>query len=356
MDRMKLTRSYQLKIYPNFYKLEDLRYSASRYKLFLQYFVNLFFYKPWSKGGTKGMGSLANIAQRAARGIAKSARSKQNSDCPEIQFGNCPAVVFKNKNSKEFDYWINLISQWKNRVRIPANSHRKLNDKLRKDWKLSRECEFYKSKNGNWYLRVFVTKEIEKPKPTNKYLGIDVGLKHGVVRSDGYLGPNLSRIIQLEKQKQANRQRNHHPKKQFKTKIKQLLDHEVALALRRSYLKNANLVTEHPKALANLRSGKLQGWARSYFANRLSQRALEEGVYVVWVNPAYTSITCSKCGLIDKQSRVNQYLFRCTGCGNMVNADLNAAFNIALKGQERLESKLLVDKAPVKTPYIEGGV
>ena len=79
---MKLTRSYQLKIYPRFHKLEDLRYSAYRYRQFLQAFVNLFFYKPWSKGGTFGMGKLANLAQHEARGIAKSARSNPNADCP----------------------------------------------------------------------------------------------------------------------------------------------------------------------------------------------------------------------------------------------------------------------------------
>jgi len=73
---MKITRSYQLQVDPNFHKLEELRYSASRYKLFLQNFVNLFFYKPWYKGGTEGMGSLANIAQREAKGIAKSAKSR----------------------------------------------------------------------------------------------------------------------------------------------------------------------------------------------------------------------------------------------------------------------------------------
>jgi len=31
---MKLTRNYVLKIYGNFGKIEDLRYSASRYKLY----------------------------------------------------------------------------------------------------------------------------------------------------------------------------------------------------------------------------------------------------------------------------------------------------------------------------------
>jgi len=111
------------------------------------------------------------------------------------------------------------------------------------------------------------------------------GIRHIVARSDGYLGKPLTPIIKSEKQKQANRQRNHHTKKPFKTQIKQLLDREVTLILRRPRIKSLNLVVEHPKTLANLSSGKLQGWARSYFANRLSQRALEDGVYVVWVNP-----------------------------------------------------------------------
>lgn len=343
---LRLTRMYQLRIYPNFQKLEDLRYSASRYKLFLQHFVNLFFFKPWDKGGTSGMGKLANIAQREAKGIVKSARIKSNADCPEITFDHCPGFISKSKNSV-FDYWITLTSQWKNKVKIPANSHRKLNDKLREGWELSKRCQFYKSKNGNWYLRVFVTKKVQKPEPQIIFLGVDVGLKHLVARSDGYLGKSLTPVIKLEKKKQADRQRNHHPKKPFKTKIKQLLDREVNLALRRSHKDQLNLAVEHPKTLANLKSGKLQGWARSYFANRLSQRAKEEGVYTVWINPAYTSITCSSCGLIDKRSRANQSEFECTGCGNMVNADLNAALNIARKGQERLSK--ITGKAPVKT-------
>jgi transposase len=194
---------------------------------------------------------------------------------------------------------------------------------------------------------LFVTKKVPKPEPKEKFLGIDVGLKHGITRSDGYLGPSLTPVIKLEKQKQAHRQRNGHPKRPFKSIIKQLLDHEVNLALRRSKKDQLNPVVEHPKILANLSSSRLQGWARSYFANRLSQRAYEDGVYVSYVNPRNTSITCSSCGLIDKQSRANQNTFECTGCGNMVNADINAAINIALKGQERLKS--IATKTPVTT-------
>ena len=150
-------------------------------------------------------------------------------------------------------------------------------------------------------------------------------------------------VLKIEKLKQSERYRQHHRKKTFKTLVKQQLDREVNLSLARCKNDSLNLVVENPKTLANLRS--LHRWARSYFANRATERALEEDVYTIWIHPAYTSITCFKCGHIDKRSRVNQSLFKCTECGNTLNADVNAAFNITLKGQERLAKQ--VDKAPV---------
>jgi putative transposase len=47
------------------------------------------------------------------------------------------------------------------------------------------------------------------------------------------------------------------------------------------------------------------------------------------VHPAYTSQRCSACGHVDRESRKSQALFRCTACGYAVNADVNAAKNIA---------------------------
>lgn len=43
----------------------------------------------------------------------------------------------------------------------------------------------------------------------------------------------------------------------------------------------------------------------------------------------YTSLRCSDCGWIDKNSRKNQAEFLCSTCGFSVNADVNAAMNIA---------------------------
>jgi len=47
------------------------------------------------------------------------------------------------------------------------------------------------------------------------------------------------------------------------------------------------------------------------------------------ISPAYTSQRCSACGRVDRNSRESQARFRCTACGYTLNADVNAARNIA---------------------------
>ncbi len=50
------------------------------------------------------------------------------------------------------------------------------------------------------------------------------------------------------------------------------------------------------------------------------------------IHPAYTSVTCSKCGHKDKANRQSQALFICTKCGHKENADVNASSMVAGKG------------------------
>ena len=42
----------------------------------------------------------------------------------------------------------------------------------------------------------------------------------------------------------------------------------------------------------------------------------------------YSSITCSRCGNIDFNSRIFRGLYKCRKCGLTINADVNAALNI----------------------------
>ena len=67
-----------------------------------------------------------------------------------------------------------------------------------------------------------------------------------------------------------------------------------------------------------------QGWG--LFAQRLTAKAPQR---VEKVPAAYTSQRCSRCGIVDRNSRKSQALFCCTSCNHTANADVNAAMNIA---------------------------
>jgi transposase len=72
------------------------------------------------------------------------------------------------------------------------------------------------------------------------------------------------------------------------------------------------------------RSILAQGWGM------LVQRTEEKAPgRVEKVPAAYTSLRCSDCGWIDKNSRKSQAGFVCSNCGFTLNADHNAALNIA---------------------------
>jgi putative transposase len=66
------------------------------------------------------------------------------------------------------------------------------------------------------------------------------------------------------------------------------------------------------------------GWG--LLVKRLEQKAPGR---VEKVNPAFTSQRCSACGHMDPKSRESQAVFRCTACAFSLNADVNAAKNIA---------------------------
>jgi len=85
----------------------------------------------------------------------------------------------------------------------------------------------------------------------------------------------------------------------------------------------------------------------SFFAlqKMVERRACNRGIPVIYVNPAYTSKRCSRCGEIGRRSRKQ---FECPNCGFVGHADVNAAFNIAKSPLRKVEHddvlKMLAEK------------
>lgn len=81
---------------------------------------------------------------------------------------------------------------------------------------------------------------------------------------------------------------------------------------------------------ANIKAGKrvrirLHRWAFRQLQSFVSYKAEGAGLSVVYINPAYTSQTCSVCREIGKRTK---HRFVCH-CGNIAHSDVNASRNIA---------------------------
>ncbi len=70
----------------------------------------------------------------------------------------------------------------------------------------------------------------------------------------------------------------------------------------------------------------------SMFVQFLLYKAERAGKEVRFVNPAYTSKTCSCCGKIKKDLPLQERTYHCDACGIAIDRDLNAAKNIKAKG------------------------
>ena len=74
-------------------------------------------------------------------------------------------------------------------------------------------------------------------------------------------------------------------------------------------------------------------WACAQLGTFIKYKAALRGVPIIYVNPAYTSQMCSRCGNVQK---TNGKHFKCFVCGHNEHRDANAAFNIGNRGIESL--------------------
>lgn len=90
------------------------------------------------------------------------------------------------------------------------------------------------------------------------------------------------------------------------------------------------------------------GWSFFQLRSFVEYKARLEGIPVLFVDPRYTSRTCSQCGHCEKGNRKSQSEFRCLHCDFSTNADYNAALNLRARGMS-MALKVGVDEAKTET-------
>lgn len=236
-----------------------------------------------------------------------------------------------------------------------------------------------KDSSGRYFISILVKEEIQLLPVINKMIGIDLGLKHAAILSDGTKIPNPTFLRKAEK-KLARAQRKL-SRTQKDSKNREKARHQVALVhakiadQRRDWqhklttqivkenqvisvesLKVKNMVKNHCLAKSILDVG----WGE--MIRQLEYKTNWYGRTLVKIDQWYpSSKRCSACGYILDILKLNTREWTCPECGIAHDRDINAATNILSAGlsiiagsdQLRLHEKLRWDTPNVKPVEFE---
>ncbi len=223
-------------------------------------------------------------------------------------------------------------------------------------------------KGSRWFVSIQTESEVAEPvHPSKSMVGIDRGVTRFATLSDGTFHEPLHAFRKMEMKlareqrklaRKTTRSNNWQKQKERITRL-----HIRTADMRNDYLHKLSTTISKSHAVVVLEDLKVkdmsasrgtssapgknvkqktrlnksildQGWGN--FRLYLEYKQAQRGGWVLCVNPAYTSQTCSGCGHVHPGNRKNQSDFVCLSCGLAINADLNAAINISRAGHARL--------------------
>jgi putative transposase len=214
------------------------------------------------------------------------------------------------------------------------------------------QCDLVLLRDGKWFLLVTIDVPEGTKTPATDFIGVDLGVENIATDSDGEI--HSSRPIEAKRIKYAQRRKDlgrackgadRNRRRRCRKALKRTRDKEARYRKDVNHKIAKDLVakaegTGRGIALEDLegirdrltvhrrRRDRFNGWAHAQLGGFIAYKAQLAGVPVVFVDPAYTSQTCSRCGHREKSNRKSQAEFRCQACGHEQHADVNAALMI----------------------------
>jgi len=208
---------------------------------------------------------------------------------------------------------------------------------------------YYDNLRKKWYARIpMVVKINNKPKGKMK-AGIDLGIANlaTVAVQDGSWmlfkgGSLLSEFKKITKSISIEEKRlSRHGLKTSKKLEKLYKKRSLLLKNAREGLAREIVESLYDKGVGEIKIGYPKGiaqdngsqrnsnfWSYLSIIKRIKDIAQEYRIKVKLVNEANTSKTCSLCGEIHENGRIERGLFKCPHTEKVINADLNGAINI----------------------------
>ena len=217
-----------------------------------------------------------------------------------------------------------------------------------------------KREGAEWYA--MLTCEVPRVEPlpsTGSVVGIDLGVNHLAITSDGEFVDNprflrsTQKRLRVAQRSLSRKKRGSNRRKKAKAAVARLhlkvrrqrddLHHKVA----RKLVQEHDLIAHEELNITGLARTRMAksvldaGWAG--LLDKLTSKAEEAGRQVIGVDPRYTSQDCHKCGHREKHS-LSVREFTCKGCGAVLNRDINAALNIlarALPSVDNVDQRVM---------------
>lgn len=205
------------------------------------------------------------------------------------------------------------------------------------------------NKNNKFYLNI-TTDHIETTKVSGS-IGIDIGLKHLVVATDGlkiknrtdskYFDKQIAKIQSRKDQVVKGSRKYKFLKKVanrlYDAKVRKINDyqHKVSKTLGSKY----DTIYAEDLSVKSMSEGKWTNLNRSIRNAKLAQFLSFLGYktnHLVLVNPRNTSKTCNSCGKIHIDLKLSDRTITCS-CGKVYDRDENAAQNVFCLGQAMMD-------------------
>ena len=300
----------------------------------------------------KGIDTKSAIIQKVKQdfsialknGLAKGERTVTNYKRTFPLMTRGRSLKFEYKDDEVIIKWVNKITFKvilgsgkikENKIELQHT----LNKIITKEYKVN-QSSMYFDKNNNLILNL----NLNIPNKESidfvegRVLGVDLGIKYPAymcLNDDTYKREHLGSaddFIRIREQMQSRRK-----KLQALDKLK---EKERNFAKTYNHMISKNVVEFAKKnkceyihleklSKEGFEDSILRNWSYYELQNMIEYKSEREGIKVRYVNPAYTSQTCSRCTNTDKENRQTQEKFKCTKCGFELNADHNAAINIA---------------------------
>ena len=230
-----------------------------------------------------------------------------------------------------------------------------------------------KTKQGDYYINICVDLPTNPTGKTPKVIGVDLGRRDIATTSNGdsWSGKQIQSTRDRYSKVRANIQskRTRSSRRLMRRlsgreqRFQKWLNHNISKQLvQKANQSNSALAFED---LTNIRESlnqkprnkterrRTNNWAFYQLRLFVGYKANIAAVPVIFVPPAYTSQTCSRCGHIHPtkgKSYRNGKVFKCGHCGFEHDSDINAANNIAALGRTIVSSP----ESPVMSCQLEG--